>query len=79
MTVVASIRSAERWASSRAPTARSAAANAGTWTDWSADESATVARLGPADPTIPGSAARARAAVSAAPATNLLGRTIEAR
>src|SRR5689334_237830 len=37
------------------------------------------AGVGPADPAIPGSATRARAAVSAAPATNLVGRTIGAR
>src|SRR4051812_11999455 len=66
-------------AESKLSTVCSAVANAGTWTDWNAAGSTAEAGDGPADPAIPGNATRARAAVSAAPATILEGRTIPRR
>src|SRR4051812_41960627 len=64
----------------RAPSSRSTDTSvdaiAGIWTDWNADGSRELTGEGPAEPTIPGSATRARAAVSAAPATDSRGRTI---
>ena len=72
-------RPADPYAESSDSTVLSVVANAGTWIDWNAAGSTTEAGVGPADPAIPGSAPRARAAVSAAPATNLEGRTIGAR
>jgi hypothetical protein len=72
-------RPAEPYAKSSDSTAVSAVANAGTWIDWNVAGSRTEAGVGPADPAIPGNAPRARAAVSAAPATILEGRTIRAR
>src|SRR5437667_458457 len=77
--VSASMVPADAYPESRGAAASSAAANAGTWIDWNADGSTAEAGVGPADPAIPGSAPRARAAVSAAPATILEGRTISAR
>jgi hypothetical protein len=56
----------------------SAVVNAWTWIDWNAAGSIAETGVGPADPAMPGNAARARAAVSAAPATILEGRTIGA-
>src|SRR3954453_1543979 len=72
-------RPADAYAESSRAAVPPAAANAWTWIDWKAAGSIAETGVGPADPAIPGNAARARAAVSAAPATILEGRTIGAQ